>query len=132
MAEARVKIVSLLVLIFLLGVATGGLGYHLLQRKGYFSGSPRASSHDHRSEVVSKFTRELRLNPDQSQKLDKIFEESEQKFRELNKSFRPQADAIRMESRNKIRAILSEGQKLKFEEMLQKIDEERRQREQNK
>lgn len=125
MPETRVKIIGLLILIFLLGTATGGLGYRLLQQKGYFSLPPR----HHRDEVVEKFTRELGLNPSQSQQLNVILGETEEKFRELNKSVKPQADAIRQEGRNKIRAMLTAAQKPKFEEMLQKIDEERRKRE---
>ncbi|MBZ5554161.1 MAG: Spy/CpxP family protein refolding chaperone [Acidobacteriia bacterium] len=129
MAEPRVKIVGLLVLIFLLGAITGSLGYRLLEEKGALASSTRtAPGASHRGEVVDKFTRELNLTPEQTQRLNAIFAENEQKFSELHKSFKPQADAIRQEGRNRIRAMLTDEQKLKFEDMLRKMDEERRQR----
>lgn len=129
MAESRLKVVALFVLIFLFGMATGGLSYRLLET-GYFRPHSQSYSRDHRGDTVQKFTRELGLNADQIQRLNTILEESEGKFRELNKSVKPQADAIRQESRNKIRALLNEEQKPKFEEMLKKMDEERRKRDQ--
>ncbi len=129
MGEARLKFVALLVLIFILGIATGAFGYRLLSDKGYFSPRGRGPARVNRGEVVERFTRELGLSAQQREQLNVILTEDEQKFRELNKSIKPQADAIRQEGRNRIRAILTDEQKPKFEEMLRKIDEQRRQRE---
>ncbi len=129
MGEARLKFVALLVLIFILGIATGAFGYRLLSDKGYFSSRGRGPARVNRGEVVERFTRELGLSAQQREQLNVILTEDEQKFRELNKSIKPQADAIRQEGRNRIRAILTDEQKPKFEEMLRKIDEQRRQRE---
>ncbi|MBZ5538482.1 MAG: hypothetical protein LAO31_21265 [Acidobacteriia bacterium] len=129
MAEPRVKIVGLLILIFLLGAITGSLGYRLLEEKGALASSTRNTpGTSHRGEVVEKFTRELNLTSEQTQRLNAIFAENEQKFSELHKSFKPQADAIRQEGRNRIRAMLTDEQKIKFEDILRKMDEERRQR----
>jgi Spy/CpxP family protein refolding chaperone len=130
MPEARTKIIGLLVLIFLLGTAVGALGYRVLLNKGYVAGVRSGTAPRHRDEAITRFTHELDLNPNQAQQLNSILEQSEEKFRDLNRSVKPQADAIRLESRNKIRAILTNEQKPKFEEMLRKMDEERQQREQ--
>lgn len=129
MAEPRVKIVGLLVLIFLLGAVAGSLGYRLLEEKGALASSTRTPpGASRRGEVVEKFTRELNLTSEQTQRLNAIFAENEQKFSELHKSFKPQADAIRQEGRNRIRAMLTDEQKTKFENMMKRMDEERRQR----
>ncbi|MFI5176753.1 MAG: hypothetical protein ACHQKY_17975 [Terriglobia bacterium] len=129
MAEPRVKIVGLLVLIFLLGAITGSLGYRLLEEKGALASSTRpAPGTSRRGEVVEKFTRELNLTAEQTQRLNSIFAENEQRFSELHKSFKPQADAIRQEGRTKIRAMLTDEQKVKFEDILKQMDEERRKR----
>lgn len=119
MAKSRRKVVALLVLIFLFGMATGALSYRLFEVKGYYRS---------RGNTLQKFTRELGLSAEQSRRLSTILEESENRFHELNKSVKPQADAIRQESRNKIRAMLTDVQKPKFEEMLKKMDEERSKR----
>ncbi|MDD5544236.1 MAG: hypothetical protein PHX83_13785 [Acidobacteriia bacterium] len=132
MAEARTKTIGWLVLIFLLGTAVGALGYRILAQKGYVATMRSSSAPRHRDEAVARFTRELGLSPEQAQQLNGILEQSETKFRELNRSFKPQADAIRAESRNRIRGILTAEQKPKFEEMLRKMDEERAQREQRR
>jgi hypothetical protein len=135
MIESRGKIVGLLVLIFLLGMATGGVGYRVLEQKGYFSSHDRSATHDHKEGkegVVKKFTRELSLSPEQAQQLNTILGESEQRYQEFYKTMRPQLEAIRQDGRNKIRAMLTETQKPKFEEMLRKMDEPRPHREESK
>ncbi len=132
MAEARLKFVALLVLIFILGVATGGIGHRFLESKGYFLWHSHSGARPSRGEVVERFTKELGLSPQQAQQLNTILAEQEQKFRDLNHSFRSQADTLRQEGRNKIRAILNDDQKPKFDEMLRKFDEERRRREEHK
>jgi Spy/CpxP family protein refolding chaperone len=129
MAQPKIKIVLLLVLIFLLGTATGALGYRLLEQRGFFSPRNRAVSRDRTGGVVDRFTRELGLTPEQGQQLSAILKDNEKKFAELRRSINPQAEAIRQEGRNQIRAILTEEQKPKFEEMLRKTDEERRKHE---
>jgi protein CpxP len=130
MTEPRTKFAGLLVLIFILGVVAGSLGYRLVEQKDTFASSTRPSpGAGRRGEAVEKFTRELNLTPDQVQRLNAIFAENEQKFSELHKSFKPQADAIRQEGRSKIRAMLTDEQKPKFEAILKNMDEEHRQRE---
>ena len=132
MADGRWKFVALLVLIFLLGIATGGFGHHLLESRGYFRRPAHSSSRQNRSEIVDKFTKELGLTSDQQQQLNAILAEQEQRFKDLNKSFRSQADVIRQEGRDKIRAILTDQQKPKFDEILKRFDEERRRREERR
>ena len=132
MADGRWKFVALLVLIFLLGVATGGFGHRYLESKGYFRHATRPSPRQNRGEIIERFTKELGLTADQQQQLNAILAEQEQRFKDLNKSFRTQADTIHQEGRNKIRAILTDQQKPKFEEMLKRFDEERHQREERR
>jgi hypothetical protein len=75
---------------------------------------------------------EVGLTSDQQDRIKKILDETGEKYIEIRKDidpvmkpFEPRFDAVRQESRARIRALLSEDQLPKFEEMVRKQDETR-------
>lgn len=109
-------------LVFLLGFALGSLGTY------WYYASKR--SHRHRAEEISPvrgalkwLTRELDLTSEQEKQLEAILDETAQGYYAVFRQVHPQFQAVRQQGRQKIRAILSEEQRAKFEELVRRIDE---------
>ena len=84
--------------------------------------TPRGQSRQQRT--VEKFTRELSLNPEQAQKLNHILDETRAAFH----AHQQELDVIRQEGRGRIREILTDDQKAKYEEILTRMDSRRKRR----
>lgn len=112
-----------LLLVFLLGLVLGGLAIEFAHDRGYLASRSRRG--DWRQHAVERFTRELSLNADQRKQLESILDETKKKYQAIGEATRPQYDAVRQEGREKIRAILTPEQKVKFEELIRQIDRER-------
>jgi Spy/CpxP family protein refolding chaperone len=120
---ASSKAVGLVALVFLLGIAIGGLGTHFWGGR-FFGG--RA---DH-PRIVEALTRELGLTSDQKKQLESIIEDTRTKFQTIYEQESPLYDQARKDGRDRIRAILTPEQRPKFEEFVRRLDEDRRKREQ--
>jgi hypothetical protein len=85
---------------------------------------------------------EIGLEADQQEQIRKILDETREKYGEIRKEmdpaikgFEPRFNAVREESRNRIRALLTPEQLPKYEEMVNKHDrarEQERERSRNK
>ncbi len=120
------RAVFYLLLVFLLGAAVGGLGAYLADKWNLFDW--HRSGHDRARGAVESLTRELSLSPDQQARLQTILAETGQKYRETWERSRRENEEIRQTARQRIREILTEEQKPRFEELLRQIDTRRRER----
>jgi Spy/CpxP family protein refolding chaperone len=122
------RALGLVLAVFVLGVALGGgltyaFGNHIW---GVRAGTQSAQSR--RARTVEQFTRELNLTAEQQKQLDAVFVEMQAKYEAIHKQIAPQTDQVRQDGREQIRAILTPEQKPKYEEMLRRLDEERKKR----
>lgn len=116
--------------VFVIGFAAGALSLNLYQ---HLTSSKKPDPPRGRSEyILEKMKEEVGLTSDQQDRIKKILDETGEKYIEIRKDidpvmkpFEPRFDAVRQESRNRIRALLSEDQLPKFEEMVRKQDETR-------
>ena len=120
------RAVFYLLLVFLLGAAVGGLGAYLADKWNVFNW--HRSGYDRARGAVETLTQELGLSPDQQAHLQTILAETGQKYRETWECGRRENEEIRQAARQRIREILTEEQKPKFEELLRQIDTRRRER----
>lgn len=104
-------------LTFLLGVVVGGAGMFL---SGWYMMRHHRFDKQH---VVRRLTRELNLTDTQVQQLSQIVEDTSKKYSDLQKQVDPQYRAIREESHNRIRQILTPDQLAKFNEMVRRQEE---------
>lgn len=125
--RSNVRAVSYLVLVFLLGALIGTVGTYWANSAGWVnvSANERRSKRPSSVEWLSK---ELSLSADQQQQLANILDQTAAGYRAIRERVRPEYDNVRQEGRTKIRAILTEEQRARFEELVRRSDEKRRQR----
>jgi Spy/CpxP family protein refolding chaperone len=109
----------LVVLVFLLGVALGGVGMHYWEARAY---GHRVIVPTH-TEVMEQMTEQLTLTPDQQKQIGAISDDVRNHLHAIQDQSKPQADAIRNEGRQKIRALLTPDQQPKFDAYIHHLDE---------
>ncbi len=112
----RVKGALLLLLAFLLGTATGALGFGLFQARTGWWRSPRDPARFQQF-LLKRLTRELNLRPDQYQQVEAILRDTGQEFARLREEMTPRFREIRTRGRDRIRAVLDPEQQAKFENL---------------
>jgi periplasmic protein CpxP/Spy len=114
-------------LVFVLGLALGGVsGYLLAHQKYTLTSAAPTNDAARRAQKVQELTKLANLTPDQSQQVDAIISEVQGQIKTIRKTSDPQIDEVRHKGRERIRAILTAEQKPKFEEFIRKLDEERK------
>jgi Spy/CpxP family protein refolding chaperone len=124
------KAILLVVVVFLLGIALGGLSDHLWGNHVWAarSATVRLTS----TQRVQEMTNQLSLTPDQQKQILAIIDETRAKWQSVNDATARELAQTREEARNRIRAILTPEQLPKYEEFNRKLDEERKRREQER
>lgn len=108
-------------LVFGLGIIIGAAGMYSY---GWYSGHWHHGSNRHR--VIDYLQKELDLSDSQTQQLQQILHNMDQKESELRDQVAPQFQAIREETRAETRKILNPQQLEKFNEMVKRWDANRR------
>jgi hypothetical protein len=116
--KSRLGMALLWSLIFVLGGVSGWVG-HCLYRNDTGAAQAKPLTKDQEfQKIMDTMDRELKLDAEQKKLLKDIFDESRMKYRALSKQFRPQYEAIRDQSDDKIRKMLRPVQRTRFEELL--------------
>ena len=115
--------------VFVIGFAAGALSLNLYQ---HLTSSKRPEPPRGREAILGKLKEEVGLTPDQQERVKEILDQTGEKYFEIRKDlepvmkpFEPRFDAVRQESRGRIRSLLTEEQLPKFEEMVRKQDQAR-------
>ncbi len=124
--KGRREAAILFVVVFVLGVAFGGVGDRLWNR--HVSGQQVAASNNKptRVQMIDNFSQQVQLTPDQKQKLGEIMDDERTEWDALYKPLDAQREAIRQQGRDRIRAMLTPEQIPRFEEYFRRVDEERK------
>jgi Spy/CpxP family protein refolding chaperone len=112
--------------VFVLGAALGGMLGYLTAHHSASAANPPLSEPERRARRVEQITRELSLTPAQSQQLDTILKERHAESKTIHDQSDLQIEQIRQKGREQVRAILTPEQKPKFEELLKRLDQERK------
>jgi len=117
-------------LVFVLGAAIGGVfGYSFAQRRvlaGSTGTAPTLSEPERRAKRVAEMTKEVGLTPEQGTSIDAIIHRAHDEMKTIHDKADADVDAVRQKARNQVRQLLTAEQKPKFEEMVQKMDAERK------
>lgn len=117
--RTRREAAVLVFVVFLLGLLVGGVGNHLWGQR-VWGGRQEVARHPgppSRAKIVDHLTRELQLTPDQQQKIGAIIDDTRSQMLS-------QHEKIRQQGRERIRAVLTPEQVPKFDEFLQRINEQ--------
>jgi Spy/CpxP family protein refolding chaperone len=112
--------------VFLLGAALGGIVGYGFAHRSVSAAPPQLSEAARRAQRVEQLTRELSLTSVQAQQVDAIIMQRHAESKALHDQTDPQFEKIRQKAREEIRVILTPEQKPKFEEFLQRLDQERK------
>ncbi len=116
--------------LFFIGIATGVLIANFYTT--HVAGAPDTTNSQDRAQRaqrdINKFYDYLGLNQTQREEMHKIGEETRREFREFRKETQPRFQAIQEQSREKIRALLNDEQRKKYDEFRRKRDARRQNR----
>ena len=114
--------------IFVIGFTAGALSMNLYERFSSKGPDSDISPHSPRY-LLTKMDNKLDLSDEQKTEINTILEETTQKYIEIRrdlqprvKEYEPRFDAVRVQSRDRIRAVLKPDQLPKYEEMVQESD----------
>jgi Spy/CpxP family protein refolding chaperone len=127
-SKARLIVVS----VFVIGFAAGALALNLYQQ---LTRSSNKGPRNGAEFLLNKMNDKVGLTQNQQDQIRKILEETNDKYRELRikviepriHDVEPQFNAVRQESRDRIRALLTPDQLPKYEEMITERDKMREQ-----
>jgi hypothetical protein len=125
--DIRKKAAIWLALVFVLGTATGGVfGYSMARRSYAATRTVAPSDAERRAKKLAEMTEAIGLTAEQAQKADGIIKEAQAEIREIHNKSDAEVDVVRMKIRGQMRQFLTAEQKPKFEQFVQRIDEERK------
>ena len=125
--EIRKKAVIWLALVFILGTATGGVfGYSLARRSYASTRTVVPSEAERRAKKIADMTQTIGLTTEQAQKVDGIIKNAQTDIRAIHDKNDAEVDGVRMKARAQMREFLTADQMPKFEQYMQRLDEERK------
>ena len=121
------KAIGLLVLVFVLGVALGVVGTRVVSARAFASRDIRPPGNN-QPRAVARLTQELNLTSDQQKQVSTILSEMQAGYSAVREQANPQYERIRSQGHDQIRQVLTDEQRSKFEAFLERLDRERRSR----
>ena len=115
---SKIKIFTIIVILFLLGVATGSLVTNIYFKKEGFELLGKGSRIDKRGFLIKQFSRKLELSDPQKQEIEKIMDESFDQILQLREKNRPEIMEIFKKRNALIQEELNSEQKKKFDELV--------------
>lgn len=111
----------LVIVVFLLGAFMGGLATHVWSIHASSKTIPHGPD-----QLIEQLSHQLELSPDQLKQVTEIVDQTHTQVRALFVPLDAQREQIRQHARERIRAVLTPEQKLKFENFLRHLDEQRK------
>lgn len=113
----RLKICLVLLGVFALGCVTGAFFHSAYRLKAHNRGGQRGERGPRGDErMFEGMKRDLGLSEQQATEIRAILDETRNGFRSLRAEVRPRYDALRQNSRTRIRALLTPEQQKRFDE----------------
>jgi hypothetical protein len=128
--STRIKIWIVFVVVFALGCATGA-ALDGVYRSRAASASRTEEGRKRDAEAhFNKMRADLNLSDEQATKIRGVLEETRNEYRQLRTELRPRFDEPRLKARARIRELLNDDQRRKFDEITAQMDARRDEHEQ--
>ena len=121
----KTKARLIVVVVFLIGFLAGGFSMSLYRTVTGSPGSERGKGNHGGAHMLDKMDKKLNLTADQREKVKAILDETYAQYDQVAKDVEPRIHVIRQQYRDRLRALLTEEQKPKFEEMVAESDAKR-------
>jgi Spy/CpxP family protein refolding chaperone len=125
--EGSRKALLMVFVVFVLGIALGGVGTFLVTSR-VSAARPQATLAHNPARTMAMYTRDLNLTSDQQNQIQAILNDMRNHYLALHEKLDPEYEQVRQQGRERIRQALTADQRPKFEDLLRQIDEDRRQR----
>ncbi|HVO58331.1 MAG TPA: hypothetical protein VMT51_11610 [Dongiaceae bacterium] len=122
----RQKATLWLAVVFVLGTALGGILGYAFAHRSYAAAPTMLTVEERRAQRRAQLAQEVGLSAEQQRQIAPILDEAQNEYKAVHAVTDPQIDAVRQRTREKIRAVLTPEQKPKFEQFLQRLDDERK------
>jgi uncharacterized protein YeaO (DUF488 family) len=124
MRRSNLTLAFYLLLVFLSGVFAGGFSYRLYTLRASNPKTPPRRPEEFRQRYLREMRTRLHLSDQQVTQLDSIMENARARYNAFREQHKSEIDTERVE---KVRAILSEAQRLEYEKVRREHDEHRKQ-----
>jgi hypothetical protein len=128
--STRAKIWIVFVVVFALGCATGAAIDGLYRSRAAGAGRTEEDRKRDAEAHFNKMRADLNLSEEQATKIRGVLEETRNDYRQLRNELRPRFDEPRLRARARIRELLDEAQRRKFDEITAQMDARRDEHEQ--
>lgn len=122
------KAIALLILVFALGIALGVVGTRVVNARAFAARANASPQGNNPPRAVARLNQELNLTSDQQKQITGILSDMQAGYNNVREQANPQYERIRSQGREHIRQVLTPEQQPKFEAYLQRLDQERRER----
>jgi hypothetical protein len=121
--KARREAAVLVVVVFLLGATLGAVGNHLWGARvlGMMTADKPARLHG-----MADLAQQLKLTPEQQKQVVGITDDVRTRWKALYTPLDAEREQMRLQGRQKIRAILTSEQQPKFDAYIERLDEQRK------
>jgi hypothetical protein len=126
-SQGNRKAVLLVLVVFVLGIALGAVGTYVVTSR-VLAARPQTAVVHTTANTVATLTKDLNLNPDQQKQILGVLNDTRSRYDAIHQEVDPEYEKVRQEGRERIRELLTAEQRLKFEDVLRRIDEDRRKR----
>ena len=112
--------------IFLIGFLAGGFSMSLYRTAtGSPDGERKTRGGPPQAHILDKMEKKLSLTAEQRERVKAILDETFAQYDQVRRDIDPRIHVIRQQSRERIRALLTEEQKPKYEELVAESDAKR-------
>jgi len=121
MKRSTLVIAVSMLAVFVSGIAVGGVGYRLYTVKSVAANTPEPprSPEDFRKRYIGELDSRLKLQPEQTQKLNAILDETRTKYHAEKERSKAEMKRIHDGQVEQVRSILTDSQKPEYEKFHQ-------------
>jgi hypothetical protein len=125
MKRSTLTVALYMLAVFASGMLVGAFGHKLYSAHSVSAGKlppptpPRLSPEEYRRKIVAEMRTRLQLEEPQVTKLNAILDETRDRFRITKDRHRAEAEEIKQDQRNQIRAMLNPGQQAEYQKFLE-------------
>jgi uncharacterized membrane protein len=128
MKRSSLTVTLSMLAVFLSGALVGAFGHRLYTVRSVSADLVRPAKptpEDWRRREIDELRTRLKLDETQVSRLDTILDQTRDRFHAMRERSRPEAEQIRQDQRNHIRAMLNASQLPEYEKIVQEKDQKR-------